>query len=260
MQDTIASLQKVSVHQGGRALLDTVSLEIPRGAFTAILGPNGAGKSSLLRVLEGELPLSSGSRSILGVDPANLNWRAAAAWRRRLGVMPQLPEKSPPAPLSVREVVAISQIGSGRALDLAMIAPWIARLGLEGLSERPYHRLSGGEQRRVHLARVFAQKPELVLLDEPTGHLDFPAQELLVQLLHELWCESKVTIVMVTHELRHLPPCLSQVVLLRQGRVVRHGSPDLVLSSEALSETFDLPVEVYKHRGRWVATGERAHV
>lgn len=256
MTETVVELQGASVRQAGRALLDAVSLQIPAGAFVAVLGPNGAGKTSLLRVLTGELPLATGRRQILGADPAALNWRAAARWRRHIGVMPQLAEQAPPVPLSVREVVEIAGVARPPASGPAPVEHWLERLGLTSLADRPYQRLSGGEQRRTHLARVFAQEPALVLLDEPAGHLDFPAQETLVALLHELWRESRVTIVLVTHELRHLPPGLSQVVLLRAGRVVRQGSPADTLTAAALGETFGRPVEVYQHRGRWVATAE----
>ena len=140
--------------------------------------------------------------------------------------------------------------------DDERLTHWIGRLGLAALADRPFQNLSGGEQRRTHLARVFAQEPELVLLDEPAGHLDFPAQEALVRLLHELWRESEITIVLVTHDLRHLPPGLSHVVLLREGRIVRQGRPEETLTAEALSETFNRSVEVYQHRGRWTATAE----
>jgi iron complex transport system ATP-binding protein len=252
----VVELDNVSVRHSGRALLDAVTLALPRGSLTAVLGPNGAGKTTLLRLLDGELAPTTGTRRILGSDPCALAWRAAAAWRRRIGVMPQLAEHAPTVPLSVREVVAISRVAQPAADNAAHLSRWIDRLGLAALADRPFARLSGGEQRRTHLARVFAQEPELVLLDEPAGHLDFPAQESLVRLLHELWRESGATIVLVTHDLRHLPPGLSHVVLLREGHVVRQGTPEQTLTSAALSETFGQSVEVYQHRGRWTATAE----
>jgi len=252
----LVELASVSVRHSGRALLDDVSLALPAGSFTAILGPNGAGKTTLLRVLDGELAPTAGTRRILGSDPAALDWRAAAAWRRRSGVMPQLANHSSPVPLSMREVVAIARVAQPAPDDSARCARWIERLGLAALADRPFGRLSGGEQRRTHLARVFAQEPELVLLDEPAGHLDFPAQESLVRLLQELWRETGATIVLVTHDLRHLPPGLSHVVLLREGRIVKQGSPEDTLTAEALGETFGQPVAVDRHRGRWTATAE----
>jgi len=253
---TAVSLVDVSVRHANRLLLDGITLALPRGSFTAVLGPNGAGKTTVLRLLGGEITQTSGLRQILGSDPASLDWRADARWRRRIGVMPQLAEHKPPVPLSVREVVAIARVAQPAPDDDERLTHWIGRLGLAALADRPFQNLSGGEQRRTHLARVFAQEPELVLLDEPAGHLDFPAQEALVRLLHELWRESGVTIVLVTHDLRHLPPGLSHVVLLREGRIVRQGRPEETLTAEALSETFNRSVEVYQHRGRWTATAE----
>jgi ABC-type cobalamin/Fe3+-siderophores transport system ATPase subunit len=256
MSEPVVELDNVAVCQAGRSLLQEVSLVIPLGAFVAVLGPNGAGKTSLLRVLDGELPLATGRRRILGCDPGALDWRAAARWRQRIGVMPQLAERAPPVPLSVREVVGIAGVARAAGAGPAPVEHWLERLELAALADRPFQRLSGGEQRRTHLARVFAQEPSLVLLDEPAGHLDFPAQEALVVLLHDLWRESRVTIVLVTHELRHLPPGLSHVVLLREGRIIRQGAPEDTLTAAALSETYGRTVEVYRHRGRWAATAE----
>lgn len=257
--DPVVSLQNLSVRQGKRLLLDRVSLEIPAGGFVAVLGANGAGKTTLLRVLQGELAPDEGSRRVLGTDPRLLGWRDAARWRRRIGVMPQLVERSEAVPLSVREVVELARVAAPDEIDDAEIERWLGRLGVGDLAERPFERLSGGERRRTHLARVFAQKPELVLLDEPAGHLDFPAQETLVALLRDLWKESRVTVVLVTHELRHLPPELSQVVLLRDGRIVSQGIPDKTLDSESLSRTFGQDVEVRRQGGRWSAETKVPH-
>ena len=254
MKTLAIDLVSVSLRRAGRAVLEGVTLAVPAGAFVAILGPNGAGKSTLLRLLTGELRATSGAVTVLGSAMANLDWRAGARLRRRIGVMPQLTDGEPAVPLTVREVAGIGRVARGApAGDAAVIDRWLARLGLAALADRPFSRLSGGEQRRAHLARVLAQEPELILLDEPAGHLDFPAQEALVALLAELWRETGVTVVLVTHELRHLPPSLAQVVLLRDGRVVRQGPPADTLTSEALTETFGNPIEVHTHRGRWFA-------
>lgn len=255
----VVSLQNVSVRQSKRVLLDRVSLDIPAGGFVAVLGANGAGKTTLLRVLQGELSPDEGSCRVLGNDPRLLGWREAARWRRRIGVMPQLVERSEAVPLSVREVVELARVAAPDEIGDADLERWLERLGLSDLADRPFERLSGGERRRTHLARVFAQKPELVLLDEPAGHLDFPAQETLVALLRDLWKESRVTVVLVTHELRHLPPELSQVVLLREGCIVRQGVPDETLNSESLSRTFGQAVEVRKQAGRWTAETKESH-
>jgi iron complex transport system ATP-binding protein len=256
MNPPAIDLVSVSLRWAGRPVLDGVSLTVPAGSLVTILGPNGAGKSSLLRLLTGELHATSGAVRVLGTAVAELGWRDGARLRRRIGVMPQLTDSEPVVPLTVREVSGIGRTardGAARAGDVAVIDRWLARLGLAALADRPFSRLSGGEQRRVHLARVFAQEPELILLDEPAGHLDFPAQEALVTLLAELWRETGVTIVLVTHELRHLPPGLSQVVLLREGRVVRLGPPAETLTSAGLSETYGESIEVHTHRGRWFA-------
>jgi ABC-type cobalamin/Fe3+-siderophores transport system ATPase subunit len=255
------ALDALSVRLAGRTVLHGLTLAIPAGAFVAVLGPNGAGKTTLLRALDGELPATAGRIHVLGEDLSALDWRSGARLRRRIGVMPQLTEDSPPVSLTVREVVEIGRTAR-RGEDpegAAVVAHWLVRLGLGALAQRPYDRLSGGEKRRTHLARVFAQEPELILLDEPAGHLDFPAQESLVALLAGLWRETGVTVVLVTHELRQLPPGLSHVILLREGRMVQQGPPVETLTGPALSATFGENIEVHTHRGRWFAALPLGH-
>ena len=250
---------RVTVSRGGRAALADVSLQFPAGSLTAVLGPNGAGKSTLLRTLNGELRATAGTVRVLGEDPAALDWRAAARLRRRIGVMPQQVDHLPAVPLAVQEVVEIGRVAFGRpgapldAADRARCAAWLERFGLGDLAGRSLAALSGGEQRKAHLARIFAQQPELILLDEPAGHLDLPAQDALTQLIAEVWRETRATVVIVTHELRHLPADTTDVVLLARGRVRAAGPIAATLTSAGLSEAFEEPLEVVPHRGRYAA-------
>ncbi|MBI5380427.1 MAG: ABC transporter ATP-binding protein [Opitutae bacterium] len=249
---------------GGRPALDAVSLTLPAGSLAAVLGPNGAGKSTLLRAANGELRPASGTVRVLGEDAQALDWRAAARWRRRIGVMPQFADHAPAVPLTVREVVEIGRVAHGRrgaslsADDRAICTRWLERFGLSALAERSFAALSGGEQRKAHLARIFAQEPELILLDEPAGHLDLPAQDALTRLIAEVWRETRATVLIVTHELRHLPPDTTHVILLADGKIVAEGAPRTTLTSATLSRLFGEPLEVFERGGRYaaVATGE----
>jgi len=249
----------VTIRRGGHPALEYVSLALPAGSLTAVLGPNGAGKSTLLRAITGELRPASGGLRVLGENPVALDWRAAARWRRRIAVMPQHADHAPAVPLAVGEVVEIGRVARGRrgrpldADDRAVCGRWLARFGLERLAARSFGTLSGGEQRKTHLARVFAQEPELILLDEPAGHLDLPAQDALTRLIAEVWRETRATVLIVTHELRHLPPDTTHVILLARGRVVAAGAPPETLTSATLSALFGEPLAVFERRGRYAA-------
>jgi iron complex transport system ATP-binding protein len=250
---------RVTIHRGGRAALTGISLQFSTGSLTAVLGPNGAGKSTLLRAINGELPAAAGALRVLGEPVGSLGWRAAARLRRRIGVMPQAVDQLPAVPLTVREVVELGRVAHGRpgaALDVPsrrLAAAWMERFGLGPLANRSMAALSGGEQRKTHLARIFAQEPELILLDEPAGHLDLPAQDALTRLIAEVWRETRATVVIVTHELRHLPSDTSDVVLLAKGKVRAAGPVATHLTSAALSEVFEEPLEVVRRHGRYAA-------
>jgi ABC-type cobalamin/Fe3+-siderophores transport system ATPase subunit len=253
----------VTVRRDRQTALDDVSLALPAGSLAAVLGANGAGKSTLLRALNGELHPALGTVRVLGEDVGALDWRASARLRRRIAVMPQHANHAPAVPLAVREVVEIGRVAHGRRgaplsrEDRAICRGWIERFGLADLADRPFGALSGGEQRKTHLARIFAQEPELILLDEPAGHLDLPAQDALTRLIAEVWRETRATVLIVTHELRHLPPDTTHVILLARGRIVAQGAPRATLTSATLSALFDEPLEVFERNGRYaaVATG-----
>jgi len=260
-QTPAVAFRGVTVSHGKRCILGPFSLEIPKGSLSVILGSNGAGKSTLLRVTTGEQRPREGEVTVLDQSLDKLGWREAAALRKRVGVMPQLPEHAPAAPLSVGEVVEIARTARQPAAqrlpeaDKEVCRKWLARFGLAGMENRPFHTLSGGEQRRTHLARVFAQEPELILLDEPAGHLDIPSQDELVRVVSEVWEETGATILLITHDLRQVPSNCTHVILLRQGRLLAVGSPDAMLTDELLSELYGEDVQVLKHAGRYLAVG-----
>ena len=249
----------VTIRRGRQTALDAVSLALPSGSLAAVLGPNGAGKSTLLRAVNGGLRASAGIVLALGENPAALGWRSAARWRQRIGLMPQFADHAPAVPLTAREVVEIGRVAQGRhgaplgTRDRAICEHWLERFGLQALADRSFAALSGGEQRKTHLARIFAQEPELILLDEPAGHLDLAAQDALTRLIAEVWRETHATILIVTHELRHLPPDTTHVILLAGGKIVAQGSPRETLTGPSLSALYGEPLEVFERGGRYAA-------
>ncbi len=250
------SLYNTTLRRGERSILQGLGFEIPAGEFLAVIGPNGAGKTTLLESLSGGVR-HTGRITVLGREVSSLRPQERSRFRTRLGIVPQLGETTPTVPLTVEEVVAIGRTGKvglfrrlGRR-DLLICSEWIERLGLGPLRTRPFSRLSGGERRKVHLARALAQEPDLLLLDEPAGHLDLRWQEEMTQLVGRVWRETGLTVIMVTHELRHLPEGCSRVLLLGNGRLLASGSAKEVIQAPLLSKAFGVPLEVVQRDGRY---------
>lgn len=255
-------MRNLFVRRSRAEILKDITFSVEAGSFLAILGPNGAGKSTLLQTIPALIPFD-GQLSVLGAEPRRLTPRSLGHLRRRIGYVPQL--YSRPAavlPLSVREVVELGRSGvrgTGRSLreqDRYICDRIMAEIRLTDIADRPFGVLSGGEQRKVHLARALAQEPAILLLDEPAGHLDFRWQEEITLLVGRLWKNSGVTVVIVTHDLRHLPSCVTQVALMSVGRFLKRGSPSEILKAPILSTLYDLPLRVLESGGRYLAIPE----
>jgi len=257
MADPVILLDEVSVRLGPTAALTDVELQVSGGELLGVIGPNGSGKSTLLMLLNGLRRATSGCVRVLGREVAAVRGAGLAALRYRIGYVPQLPEHDRSIPLSVRDVVRIGRSGRAGlfhrlgAEDDAIIRKWIDRLDLSGLGDRSYSQLSGGEQRKVHLARALAQQPEILLLDEPASNLDIRWQEELTQIIQQLWEETGVTIVLVTHDIHQIPSGCGRMLLMSRGMCVAVGPPASVLTPALLERVFGSPVDVVERNGRW---------
>lgn len=256
-------LSGVSVRRGRTDLLQDCSISLPRGGFLAVLGPNGAGKSTLLGLLSASQRASAGCVRLLGAEPFLLSGLARCRLRRRIGWVPQLHTKGADGvPLTVREVVEMGRAGVrglGRRLtsgDRAICAAAMEQVAVMEIAQRPFGVLSGGEQRKVQIARALAQEPELLLLDEPAGHLDFFWQEVITELIGRLWRDLGLTVVMVTHDPRHLPGGITAAALMERGGIIAFGTPGEVLRSQRLSDLYGLPVRAREVGGRIVVLPE----
>jgi iron complex transport system ATP-binding protein len=127
---------------------------------------------------------------------------------------------------------------------------WIERLGLARLAARAFSQISGGEQRKTIIARAMAQEPEMLLLDEPTANLDLGWRERIVATVETLYAQTRVSVVLVCHELEVLPPSCRQVVLLEAGRVAATGSPEAVFTTESVTRLYDASLRVVHEGGR----------
>lgn len=250
MKAPAIDLQQVLVHAAGRCVLNLPSLRVEAGSVITLLGPNGAGKSTLLRVCLGLTRVTSGRVRVLGEDLARLSSAGSARLRCRLGYVPQLLPGRSEVPLTVREVVAIGRtgrVGLFRRLtstDWGVVDNWIDHLGLTPLADRAFGEISGGEQRKTIIARAMAQEPELLLLDEPTANLDLGWRERIVETIDRLYAETRLTIMLVCHELEVLPRCCSQIVMLEAGCLTACGAPAEVLTTARVARLYGAGLRV----------------
>jgi iron complex transport system ATP-binding protein len=256
MTDLAVDVRSMSVRRGGRVILQVDRLAVRKGEVVTVIGANGAGKSTLLKCCLGFVRPTAGEARVLRHDMATASSASLRELRRRIGYLPQLPGVAGDTPLTVREVAAIGRTGIaglGRRLaraDWDTIDLWLEKLGLTELADRTYSGLSGGEQRKVIIAKAMVQQPEMLLLDEPAANLDLFWREQIVATLEQLHRETAVTIILVCHELEAIPACCRRLLMLRQGRIIADDLPAWVLTPQRIDV-------LYGARLRLLASGNR---
>lgn len=221
------------------------------GEFLGVVGPNGSGKSTLIRALSRALRPASGT--VLLADNDLYGATSARQSAQSIGVVPQNTQVV--FEFSVREIV-----GMGRAphlsrrpfagetpRDAALVAQAMTAAGVSAFADRLVSTMSGGEQQRVALARALAQEPSVLLLDEPTAHLDLHFQIEILALVRRLTQERALAAVAVLHDLNLAAAFCDRLVLLQAGRIVAQGSPEDVLTSAHLSAVYSAAVWVGPH-------------
>lgn len=208
----------------GDRLLEDVSVSIPESTVLVVIGPSGAGKSTFLRLLN---RLDEPSEGTVLLDDEDYRDLPPRELRRRVGLVPQDPAL---VPGTVFENVARGPLLRDESVDETHLAELLDRLGLSGYDERDVEELSGGEKQRVAIARTLLNNPDVLLLDEPTSHLDSAAEERVEALLVELIRELDLTVVMVTHDEEQARRIGDHVLVLQNGRVDRIGPVEEVLA------------------------------
>ena len=243
-------LRDISSGYGGETVLRTVSFTVAAGSLLGIIGPNGAGKTTLLRVLGGGLPFSAGSLSIHGRDIRLFGRRELA---QIVGFVPQTLDV--PVAFTVAEFVAMGRTpyvaGWSRLseADHAAVRRAMAMTDVEGLEGRLVDELSAGEKQRAVVAMALAQEPRILLLDEPTAHLDIQHAWNLMALIVKLNREHGVTVVVSSHDLNLAGEFCSHLLLMERGRAVAQGTPRDVLDAGRLSLVYQHPLEIATLQG-----------
>ena len=244
---SLLTLTAVSARLGQRAVLEALSLSLQAGEVLGVVGPNGAGKSSLLRAIAGLLPLQHGEVWFAGQALSTLDRQARA---RSLGYLPQNPQIL--WPLTVRELVALGRRPHAglvsAAADAAAIDAALEAFELTGFAARPARALSGGEQMRVHLARLHAGQHALLLVDEPTAALDPRAQLQVLTALRAL-AAAGCGVLLVLHDLPLAARYCDRLLVLADGQAVVCDSPAVALSDARLAAVFGV-------RGIWQQTAQ----
>jgi ABC-type Mn2+/Zn2+ transport system ATPase subunit len=232
--DIVVKVRRVDAGYGRRMALSSVDLEIRRGALLAIIGPNGAGKTTLLKLIAGVLKARNGAIEVLGGRPGE---RA-----REVAYVPQAEAVDWDFPVTVGEVAMMgryARLGLGRhpgRIDRDRVDAALETVGMADVRDRQIGALSGGQRRRVFLARAIAAEPELYLLDEPVTGVDPTTQAELMDVLEAETRRGK-TVVATTHDLIAASDRFHEVAFIN-GRVVATGPADLVLDRRLLAETY----------------------
>ena len=232
-------------YEAARPVLDGINLRIPRGGLVGILGPNGSGKTTLLRLLGGLLPPTAGRVSLDGADLRALSRGAIA---RRIAVVPQ--ETHLAFEYTVLELAMMGRYPHLSAFavegpeDVTIARDALRATGTLELESRLVNTLSGGEKQRVVIASALAQRPEILLLDEPTASLDLAYQLSIQSILRVLNSERGITIVVSTHDLNFAAGLCGQLILLDRGRVLSEGATSEMLQPELIRRLYGVEVDI----------------
>jgi iron complex transport system ATP-binding protein len=241
----LLTAEAVSAGFPGRPVLHDITLAVRPGEACAVVGPNGSGKSTLLKVLAGQLPPSAGRVRFEGADLAT---RSAGWVAARIARSPQVEVSAWPA--TVEEAVTLGRAARRgwlrpyTAEDREVVARCLADADLTALAARVVTELSAGESQRVLIARALAQEPKVLLLDEPTSHLDLKHQVATLDLCRRLARELGLAVGVVLHDLGQAANWCDRAVVLSSGRVVGDGRPRDVFTPDLLSRVYDFPVRV----------------
>lgn len=247
--DKIIKIEKLNIGYGDKIILKNIDLHVDEGEFLAIIGPNGTGKSTLLKAITDSVDIKKGEITISGRDSSTISKRERA---RLIAVVPQ--EFNTDFEFSVFDIAAMGRnphmyhrkISRQHELDIVQDAMMMTNTWK--LRNRLFNELSGGEKQRVIIARAIAQQTRIILLDEPTSHLDIHQQLEVLELAKKLQAERNLTIVAVLHDINMASRFSDRIILLNEGEILAEGSPEEVISEKYLSQMYKMEMVVRENK------------
>ncbi len=241
------NIKNLFVSYNQREILHDVSFDVKNGEVLALIGPNGAGKSTLIRAVSGVID----ARGEIQTDGRNFNSMNPMERGRYIAVVPQA-ISLPPA-FSVWETVLMGRtpylgfLGNASKHDEELVRESLSRVNALNFAERRVGELSGGEAQRILLARALCQSTPILLLDEPTSHLDLQYQVSLLELIRKLAKENNLAILVAMHDLNLAARYADRIAVMLAGKINAIGTPKEVLQPDLISNAYCLPVQVVKH-------------
>ncbi len=231
-------------YNGSGNVFENINFSIEKGEVLCILGPNGTGKTTLIKCLNRILKLNSGDIFLKGENIYSLNSKDLA---RQIGYIPQ--GHRPVFPFKVLDVVLmgraphLTSLSSPSENDLVIAQKALKKLNIDHMTDKPYTELSGGEKQLVFFARILTQKPDVLLLDEPTSHLDFGNQMRTLNIIDKM-AEDEFTVVMSSHFPDHAFISADKVAIMKDCHIIDYGTPNEVITEKNLEKAYNIGVKI----------------
>ena len=245
MENTITT-NNLTVGYGQRKVVNNICIEGLRGQIICLLGPNGVGKSTILRTLSGLLAPVEGIVKIADADISSIK---SAEIAKKLSVV--LTDSVSPRLVTVREIIAMGRtpytnfFGKMTDNDRKVINEAIENVGVAYLADRYFGELSDGEKQKVMIARALAQEPELIILDEPTSHLDIRHKVEVVRILRDLVKEKNITVILSLHDIDLAIKGCQTLLLVKNGQIIAQGMPEDIIKTGTINELYDIHGAIY---------------
>lgn len=246
----VVRIERLSFSYSGDFSIDDVSISVGRGEVVSLLGPNGSGKTTLIKCINALLVPKKGEILIAGTNVKDYSRTDLA---RVIGYVPQSHE--PSFPFTVFDVVLMGRVAhldifqQPSSSDYKKAEDALHTVGLGHLREKPYTQISGGERQLALIARALAQEPQVLVLDEPTAHLDFKNQILTLQIIRRLSHEKKIAVILSLHDPNHALLFTDKTALVCQGKIISFGPSSEVINRESISQIYGIDVDIVPHGG-----------
>lgn len=238
-------VKNLNFYYGKRKILNNLSFSMGNGCICGLLGPNGSGKTTLLDCINGLNKPKSGEITVSKESIYNMDRKELA---KKMSRVPQ--QTNIVFPFKVIELVVMGKApylenweSPGRQ-DYERATTLLDSLGVETLAERPFNKISGGEKQMVLIARAIFQNAEIMLLDEPTAHLDYKNQFIILDLITKVAKKNNLTVIITLHDPNLAMHCCDEIVMLKKGEIVSWGKTSEILKSDLLSKMYDMDISV----------------